>query len=100
MNLNAISDSLHTVDDPFDIYEAFVLHTQGSPKEQVQVWKRHLGVDAALDDYLNLTMRVREYCDNQRRNNEIDLEIDSLWNTIIDAAHGVVDAPTSIIDLT
>lgn len=110
MNTNAIRLALHCVNDPFDIYEAFVLNTPGSPEEQVHVWKQHLGIDTALDYYLRITMCVREYCDNQRRNSTLDVEIDALWNTIIDASHashashsvshGVSKPHKLVVDLT
>lgn len=104
MNICELRSSLHSVDDPFDIYEAFVRNTHGSPEEQVQVWKQHIGIDTALDYYLQLTLCVREYCNNKYRNKQLDHDIDSLWNSIIDASHptthGVVESPTNIIDLT
>lgn len=95
MDFNLIS--LSHVDDPFDVYEAFVLHTQGSPEEQVECWKQHLGVHEHLDVCLNIALAIREYCNNKR---EIDAKISELWDKVVLGAPNGVPDSTSILDLT
>ena len=94
MNINVIRCCLYSANDPFDIYEIFVLNTDGSPQEQVEIWKKHLGVDEVLDMYIQIALHIRDYC-NKKRN--IDIKINALWNNLIGISDGV---PTTVVDLT
>ena len=85
MNYIGIKHFLDTgnIEDPFDIYEAFVRNTSGSPEEQVAVWSNHIGIDYVLDMQLKTAIAVRRLCDMQREKACIEDELQTLWNTMI-----------------